>query len=403
MLLLLLALAIPDDSDEPRLPLPPPKFHSHRHHHHHLGPSFRLLELERNFDAAKTAVVDVGICGAIPLLETHASYCSEKEDDTERILCIKRSLSSNIGGSSHEKVLLRQLLGVILLSAAAPFSDTDRQREMGDSQLEAWDYLGTTLTDVVAVDMRSGIARLMGVGGASTAKSQLYTKLAMETVGCLADIGKAAATAGATAATDVGQAVGKAALKGGAGSKGCFGLVMTLAQEVAQRNGWNADSTWHIKGAVELQTAALKETEELLAKLPDTPSRSTQIAVKQILCVLTLFKTYFAHSGTKTLNSGTKHEKKIEGDVVKEEGGTTFTRQLELGRVKRGSLMSKLTSYSAHEEVELVEAMMGELERLYTLLTQAIQREQVRLQLAAAKAAEKVEWGEFQTAPQNLI
>ena len=46
---------------------------------------------------------------------------------------------------------------------------------------------------------------------------------------------------------------------------------------------------------------------------------------------------------------------------------------------------------------------MGELERLYTLLTQAIQREQVRLQLAAAKAAEKVEWGEFQTAPQNLI
>ena len=56
-MLLLLALAIPDDSDEHRLPLPPPKFHSHRHHHH-LGPSFRLLELERKFDAAKTAVVD---------------------------------------------------------------------------------------------------------------------------------------------------------------------------------------------------------------------------------------------------------------------------------------------------------------------------------------------------------
>ena len=395
---LLAALAIPDDSDEPRLPLPPPKFHSHRHHHH-LGPSFRLLELERKFDAAKTAVVDVGICGAIPLLEKHADYCSKKEDDTERIRCIKDSLSSNIGGSRHEKVLLRQLLGVILLSAAAPFSDTDRQREMGDSQLEAWDYLGTTERQIEAesdVDMRSSIARLMGVGGSSTAKSQLYTKLAMETVGCLADIGKAAATAGATAAADVGQEVGKAALKGGAGSKGCFGLVMTLAQEVALRNGWNADSTWHIKGAVELQTAALKETEELLAKLPDTPSRSTQIAVKQILCVLTLFKTYFAHSGSKTLNSGTKHEKKIEGDVVKEEGGTTFTRQLELGRVKRGSLMSKLTSYSAHEEVELVEAMMGELERLYTLLTQAIQREQVRLQLAD-------EWGEFQSAPSQEI
>ena len=397
MLPLLLALAIPDDSDEPR-PLPPPKFHSHRHHHH-LGPSFRLLELERKFDAAKTAVVDVGICGAIPLLEKHADYCSKKEDDTERIRCIKDSLSSNIGGSRHEKVLLRQLLGVILLSAAAPFSDTDRQREMGDSQLEAWDYLGTTERQIEAesdVDMRSSIARLMGVGGSSTAKSQLYTKLAMETVGCLADIGKAAATAGATAAADVGQEVGKAALKGGAGSKGCFGLVMTLAQEVALRNGWNADSTWHIKGAVELQTAALKETEELLAKLPDTPSRSTQIAVKQILCVLTLFKTYFAHSGSKTLNSGTKHEKKIEGDVVKEEGGTTFTRQLELGRVKRGSLMSKLTSYSAHEEVELVEAMMAELERLYTLLTQAIQREQVRLQLAD-------EWGEFQSAPSQEI
>ena len=76
--------------------------------------------------------------------------------------------------------------------------------------------------------------------------------------------------------------------------------------------------------------------------------------------------------------------------------GTTFTRQLELGRVKRGSLMSKLTSYSAHEEVELVEAMMGELERLYTLLTQAIQREQVRLQLAD-------EWGEFQSAPSQEI
>ena len=118
--------------------------------------------------------------------------------------------------------------------------------------------------------------------------------------------------------------------------------------------------------------------------------------MKQILCVLTLFKTYFAHSGSKTLNSGTKHEKKIEGDVVKTEGGTTFTRQLELGRVKRGSLMSKLTSYSAHEEVELVEAMMGELERLYTLLTQAIQREQVRLQLAD-------EWGEFQSAPSQEI
>ena len=399
MLPLLLALAIPDDSDEPR-PLPPPKFHSHRHHHH-LGPSFRLLELERKFDAAKTAVVDVGICGAIPLLEKHADYCSKKEDDTERIRCIKDSLSSNIGGSRHEKVLLRQLLGVILLSAAAPFTDTDRQREMGDSQLEAWDYLGTTERQIEAesdVDMRSSIARLMGVGGSSTAKSQLYTKLAMETVGCLADIGKAAATAGATAAADVGQEVGKAALKGGAGSKGCFGLVMTLAQEVALRNGWNADSTWHIKGAVELQKAALKETEKLLAELPGKPSRSTQIAVKQILCVLTLFKTYFAHSGSKTIVSAAG-PRTIEGDVVKTEGGTTFTRQLELGRVKRGSLMSKLTSYSAHEEVELVEAMMGELERLYTLLTQAIQREQVRLQLAAANAAEEVEWGEFQTAP----
>ena len=217
----------------------------------------------------------------------------------------------------------------------------------------------------------------------------------METVGCLADIGKAAATAGATAATDVGKAVGKAALKGGAGSKGCFGLVMTLAQEVALRNGWNADSTWHIKGAVELQKAALKETEKLLAELPGKPSRSTQIAVKQILCVLTLFKTYFAHSGSKTIVSAAG-PRTIEGDVVKEEGGTTFTRQLELGRVKRGSLMSKLTSYSAHEEVELVEAMMAELERLYTLLTQAIQREQVRLQLAD-------EWGEFQSAPSQEI
>ena len=69
--------------------------------------------------------------------------------------------------------------------------------------------------------------------------------------------------------------------------------------------------------------------------------------MKQILCVLTLFKTYFAHSGTKTLNSGTKHEKKIEGDVVKEEGGTTFTRQLELG-ARQARLMSKSTSQRAH-------------------------------------------------------
>ena len=45
---------------------------------------------------------------------------------------------------------------------------------------------------------------------------------------------------------------------------------------------------------------------------------------------------------------------------------------------------------------QLVEAMMGELERLYTLLTQAIQREQVRLQLAD-------EWGEFQSAPSQEI
>ena len=44
---------------------------------------------------------------------------------------------------------------------------------------------------------------------------------------------------------------------------------------------------------------------------------------------------------------------------------------------------------------------MAELERLYTLLTQAIQREQVRLQLAAAKAAEEDEWGEFQSAPSR--
>ena len=117
--------------------------------------------------------------------------------------------------------------------------------------------------------------------------------------------------------------------------------------------------------------------------------------MKQILCVLTLFKTYFAHSGSKTIVSAAG-PRTIEGDVVKTEGGTTFTRQLELGRVKRGSLMSKLTSYSAHEEVELVEAMMAELERLYTLLTQAIQREQVRLQLAD-------EWGEFQSAPSQEI
>ena len=93
------------------------------------------------------------------------------------------------------------------------------------------------------------------------------------------------------------------------------------------------------RSAVAVVKSVLPVLLQLLAKLPDTPSRSTQIAVKQILCVLTLFKTYFAHSGTKTLNSGTKHEKKIEGDVVKTEGGTTFTRQLELGRVKRGSLM----------------------------------------------------------------
>ena len=93
----------------------------------------------------------------------------------------------------------------------------------------------------------------------------------METVGSLADIGKAAAIDDRRHRRRPGR---REALKGEAGSKGCFGLGMTLAQEVAQRNGWNADSTWHIKGAVELQTAALKETEELLAKLPDTPSRS---------------------------------------------------------------------------------------------------------------------------------
>ena len=42
-----------------------------------------------------------------------------------------------------------------------------------------------------------------------------------------------------------------------------------------------------------------KRLKAQLAELPDTPSRSTQIAVKQILCVLTLFKTYFAHSARR--------------------------------------------------------------------------------------------------------
>ena len=272
---------------------------------------------------------------------------------------------------------------------------------MGDSQLEARDYLGTTLTDVVAVDMRSGIARLMGVGGASTAKSQLYTKLAMETVGCLADIGKAAATAGTTAATDVGQAGWEGRVKGRGGVEGLPGFRHDTG--AGSRSAQRVECRQHVahQGRGRVPDGGAQGDRGAARQAAGHAVALTQIAVKQILCVLTLFKTYFAHSGTKTLNSGTKHEKKIEGDVVKTEGGTTFTRQLELGRVKRGSLMSKLTSYSAHEEVELVEAMMGELERLYTLLTQAIQREQVRLQLAA-KAAD--EWGEFQTAPsQNLI
>ena len=71
--------------------------------------------------------------------------------------------------------------------------------------------------------------------------------------------------------------------------------------------------------------------------------------------------------------------------VINEWVPDAHKRTLDLARVKQGMFMASATAYKESEQIELVQVMLGELEKLYMVLTQSIQREGMRLNIKMEK------------------
>ena len=334
----------------------------------------------------KTVVVDVHQCSAIPLLEKWASFCNEKPAGDERAQCMMGSLSERIAMPDQDRSLLSKLLGVLLLSLP------DQPPE---ARLLAWDWLDSSFNSGSFVD------KMMSAPKTQAAQDTSATTA----LSCMAEIGKAVATSGAALERggdeqqqqQLTSGGGTIELDGGVPSlerersfASCAKLLVKIASKVANSRGWNQQSAWRIEGALELQQAAVAETETLLDAMPDGLSRSTMIALKQVLCVLTLFGLHFSAGGSDgtTIVTTAAVSNLQSGEEHTYEAGR-HERKIELARVVRGTSSTRLTSYrQASDEIELVETMLRELERLYEQLTQAVQRESMRLELRQAKEAQ---------------
>jgi len=337
----------------------------------------------------KTAVVDVHICAAIPILEKWAGYCGEKPME-KRFECLKQSLAPNVGhlGGPAERILLSQLLGVLLLSSGSLTNE---------EKLLAYDWLSTDF-DLDGLDnfMRGKVSK----------SSQEGMEAAQNTLGCMAEVGKTVATLGILERNVV-TAEGSSDATAGESSvavtqednelerevgtyTSCIALLVQVAEAVAGTNGrsWSASDAWRVQGAVALQHGALDETNVLLKDmrgLDIEASQSTLLAVKQVLCVLTLYDAYFAAKDGLVLET----KKPVKGTKETYAVGE-HKRKLELARVKQGTFMASVTSYREKEQIELVETMSAELERLYMVLTQAIQREGMRINIKTQTMLKKL-------------
>lgn len=367
---------------------------------HQVARSAEQQDFERR--TSKTAVVDVHICAAIPILEKVAGHCSKDYIDMQdRPACVKRAISAvpNIGGSGGdaERILLSQLLGVLSLSSGA-LTPTEK--------LVAFDWMAKSL-DAPFLDT------FMPSSKSVSQSYQENVETVTNTLVCMADIGTTVATMGvfernvvkSHGSTESEAKVGESPdmqtsqddseLKREAGEytvqrdaervKGatCIKLLVKLAQLVARANGksWSASDLWRVKGAVEMQKGALDETQALLDDLPFPVSQSTLMAVKQILCVLTLYDAHFAYKDAKDI---TVPRPTDSGTEMPYPAGK-YKRKLELARVDHGLLGASVTAYRKNEEIELVQDMLDELEKLYMVLTQAILREGMRLNIQTQK------------------
>lgn len=339
----------------------------------------------KSYASDKTAVVDVHICAAVPILEKFAGFCGEKPME-KRFECLKQALSPRIAGKGGpaERILLSQLLGVLLLSSGSLTNE---------EKLLAYDWLSTDF-DLDGLDnmMRGRVSK----------SSQETTLAVTNTLGCMAEIGKTVATMGVALERDVVTAEGSSDATAGESSvtvtqednelereagtyTSCIALLVQVAEAVAGGSGrsWSASDAWRVKGAVEMQHGALDETNILLSDMGALnihASQSTLLAVKQVLCVLTLYDAYFAAKDGIELTTKNRVKGTKETYAVGE-----HKRKLELARVKQGTFMASLSAYRDSEQIELVEKMLGELERLYMVLTQAIQREGMRINIKTQK------------------
>jgi len=264
-----------------------------------------------------------------------------------------------------------------------------------EQKLIAFDWLATDFD-------AGGLDNFMRARSSSSA--QEASAAVTNTLGCMAEIGTSVATMGTSLERNVVTAEGSSESSESSESSAvqatqedgeleretgsytsCIALLVQVAEAVAGSRQWSASDAWRVKGAVQMQRGALDETKALLADLPFSVSQSTLMAVKQVLCVLTLYKAYFeAKDGMEiTITEPVKGTKEtyVAG---------THRRTLELARVKQGTFMASVTAYRKNEQIELVQVMLGELEKLYTVLTQAIQREGMRLNIRTEKMLEEL-------------
>jgi hypothetical protein len=173
------------------------------------------------------------------------------------------------------------------------------------------------------------------------------------------------------------------------GFSSCIGVLTDVVFAVVRYNEMTKDDLWRVDGVVRTQLAALKEL-KAIRDLPlfkgeddvgmrldglDGASKSTAAALRQIYCLLGLLRTFKVARGGKVI----KHN------------GIEYTRTLEFTNVVDSSAMGGSSAvYTDKMLTALGEKLISELRQYMELLTQALQRDVMRLQLRGLKRADEM-------------
>jgi hypothetical protein len=166
----------------------------------------------------------------------------------------------------------------------------------------------------------------------------------------------------------------------------CAAVLSTMASVGAAKIGLGTASTYRIRALVDFVNTYQTTLEKVVLRLDgearsgSTNEASREVhalidtATAQVQCVLNLFGVYFDFKSPVTVTSP---------------DGEKFKYKVSLGRSKRGFASEQLLAYSFKENIELTEAMIGEIEHLQDTLSRTLQLMELHLDFDRASGTLK--------------